>query len=478
MTKQKLSLILITIIVVVASLLRVWQLDSQMIFFGDAAHDLLAARQALIEKNLPLLGIESSVPRFRQGPVSVWIIMASQVLFGITNTYGIAVVFALMSIGAVIATYELMTVAIDKKVGIIAAALLAVFPMAVAHGRVPYHITPIPLVTILFLWAQWRLWQKKKFALPMAFLSWAVLFQFELALLPLIAVPVYIVWRQKKRPSNKSLGQSLLALLVGLSPQILFDLTHKFQHLGGFSLWVGYRIAAFGGYKDAHTFSLERLMNTSEIFWFYFRRIVSYDQHWLAGLFLLLFVISLYYIWHQYKKNKLHSLLEITTVSFVLLVIAYVIHGSPSEAYFPPFAVLIAIITANFLGHLLKNFKPFVYIGISLYMALNSWQIYHHNFFVSNNHPYSYGPSIQEQRNIMRYITQQTNHNFSLRTTNPAGKFASYFDNLKWVYLEQDIQNQNNQEHVFYVETDSNALDNYPSIKKVTFDTISVYQLL
>src|SRR5690606_6371424 len=134
---------LLVVIVVAASWLRTWQLETQGILFGDAGKDLLTAYQAVTDGKWPLLGIESSVPRFRQGPLTLWLEMLL-IKISVITTLLISLVFAGLGIAAVIMLYEWAALYLTPKVGVIATALLAFSPLAVAHSRVPYHTTPIP----------------------------------------------------------------------------------------------------------------------------------------------------------------------------------------------------------------------------------------------------------------------------------------------------------------------------------------------
>src|SRR5258708_35161017 len=99
----------IILIVILATLLRTWNLSSQMIFFGDAARDLTVAAQSVQTHQLPLLGIPSSVPRFHQGPLTIWMEMIVYLLFG-HHLLAFGFCFAIVSVLAVIFLFELLTV--------------------------------------------------------------------------------------------------------------------------------------------------------------------------------------------------------------------------------------------------------------------------------------------------------------------------------------------------------------------------------
>ena len=51
---------------------------------------------------------------------------------------------------------------------VVAASLLAALPLAVAHSRMPYHITPIPVMLVLYLWSLMRIVQNTPHSSAMA----------------------------------------------------------------------------------------------------------------------------------------------------------------------------------------------------------------------------------------------------------------------------------------------------------------------
>ena len=187
----------IILIVILATLLRTWDLRTDMIFFGDAAHDLNVAVTSVQSFQLPLLGIASSVPRFHQGPLTIWMEMIVYFIFG-HQLLAFGFFFALLSVLAVIFLFELLTVFADKKTAVISAFLLSIFPLAVANGRTPYHTTPIPLFLVFYFFGLMQLWRSRKYGIFWAVLSFCLLFQFELATLPLSLLIFYTLWRTRK----------------------------------------------------------------------------------------------------------------------------------------------------------------------------------------------------------------------------------------------------------------------------------------
>jgi hypothetical protein len=468
-------------ILVLATLLRTWQLSTKAIFFGDAAHDVLAAHQAIENRHIPLLGISSSVPRFKQGPLAVWINAFSQILFG-PHLLFTSLLYALISVASVIALYELLSVYETKQAGWWAAALLAVSPLAVAHGRMPYHITPIPLMMVLFLWALMRIWQKKPRAVFWATLAWCGVFQFELAVFPLILLIPYIVWRVHKKWKVLDIKSGLIALLIGLSPQIIYDLTHRFQQLGGFLIWVGYRIVSLTGAVGTKAFTPDHFKTALSAFNLFGTRIFSYDQPIIALLGLIGLIIC-WWTWGKLlKNNQLSHLKEIVLVSSGILMAAYLMHGNPSEAYFPPLIILwlttlgIGVSELKLPKHFLPQ-KSLVYVVLGMWISLQTYSIVSNNFFVSNSARFSYGLSTGDQRQVAEFIRTDSQGDFKLRTTNEGGIYPAYFDNLRWWLQQANAAESPTSYNLYFVEAAGSVLNDYPTMKLTTIGPAYVYRI-
>lgn len=467
---------LIIVIVAFASWLRVWQLNSLGIFFGDAGHDILSAISAVENKELPLLGIESSVPRFKQGPTTVWLHSIIH-LFAGRDLYWHWLFFAMIGIAAVIATYEFCQLYLSNKISLLASLLIASSPLAVAHSRMAYHITPIPFMTVLFLAATVRLAQNKKNSVFWAFLAWAALFQFELAVTPLALVIIYILYRQKKLTNKTTIIQTISSLLLGLSPQILYDLTHRFTHLGGFLIWVGYRILSLAPTGN-HSFSLATLVRVGDQFSLYAGRIFSFDQPSITLLSAAVIALTLYLISKQMQKKTAPVGIEVVALSTLILTSGYILHGNPSEAYFPPFIVLLPLL----VGYGVSNLPPLMSkVGVCAVIALtvlNITQISQNQFFMNTKHTFSYGYGIGEQRLLLQFIKENIQQPYYFATTHAAGVFPNYFDNLRLISWEQQSSENPELGQPIFIEDKNSPLSNYPNAVKVAFPTVDLYYLL
>ena len=464
----------ITLIIICTALIRSWDLSAQGILFGDAAKDLLVAQQAVESKSLPLLGIPSSIPRFHQGPHTIWLEMVIYAIFG-QNTLAFSLTFAFLGVLAVIAVYEYAVVFINKKTALISSALLAFSPLAIAHSRVPYHTNPIPLVIMIYLFALQYLWQKKKLGLFWAGLAWTLIMQFELTLFSLGLLIPYILWRQKVKIKLNLISQLCAALLLGLLPQIIHDLTHSFaeSQIGGFIVWIGYRITALTGLVGDHQLSITKLWRTLAIFEHYLGRIFSTQNPLISFIFLGLFLTTA--VLALRKRKQLKPGLEILTIAIILLTVSYFIHGAPSEAYFPPYFPLLSIFIGWGLNQLFRHRERKLVVLIIIWAIANIASIFKHNFFVSNPQSFSYYASTEEQKQIMKTIDQISGGKFQLSDTYSAGEFPSYFANLDWSGGEIKIPQHQPGGMVFYIESKNSGLAGYPAITKIEFATYDVY---
>ncbi len=466
---------LIICIVLLGAFLRTWKLDTHAILFSDAGRDLLAAQEAVKSGTIPLLGIPSSVPRFHQGPLTIWLHMVVYLIWGNT-TLAYSLVFAFLSILALIFTYEFAVLHLNKPTAWAAATLLAVSPLAIAHARVPYHITPIPLVLLIFLFAQMRLWEQKKLAPWIAFLSWCLLMQFELAMFGLVLIPLCILWK-KKYPFTKDLvGQISAAGLIGFLPQIIHDLSHPIQEsqLGTFFAWVGYRVVSLSGLTGEHQFTVHKFITALQAFGTYGQRIFSTDNLIVSMVVVIALITTAWTVFKKVRARIASPGSIIASLTLLILSLSYVVHGGPSEAYFPPYTVLLSLLIGYGLTEVFKHNTQSLVGLLSIYVVVNVLGMFNHNFFVSTANAFNYGPSVQEQREIIRTIVRLSNNAYTLQTTDPGGKFSSYFNNYQWLAQEMGAAESPGGQ-VFFIELKGSPLNGYPNSTKIEFASRDVF---
>lgn len=199
---------------------------------------------------------------------------------------------------------------------------------------------------------------------------------------------------------------------------------------------------------------------------------------WLSLMFLGIILFGFRIFFMQRKKSPLPHILEVTLLATGLLLVGDIIHSSPSEAYFPPFFILFAILFGFACEQIWmhsawgKKLLPLFFI---LFAITNSVKIIQANFFVSTTSAFSYGPSIGEQREVVQKISQLSHKRFAFATLNELGKFPTYFDALRWLALEKGLSEDSSHGTVFYIENKNSLLQTNPGIIRYSFPSLDVY---
>jgi len=346
--KQNLVLILI---ILLATWLRFYRLPELMTFIGDQGKDYLTARDMVLTNQPALVGIASSVPWLHQGPFFIWMLALVFKLTGF-NPIHPAILTAVLGVLTVYLVYKFSH-------SRLAALIIAASPLAVVHSRLAYHISPIPLFSILYLLAlqsQSVFW---------SFLLAGILLQFELTTLPLLVFAVIYFWQRRKK-----LFPIALVFFIPFIPKLIFDFTHGFKQTFGLAAWAGYRLLNFHQYGNALPAIFE-----------YWQKFVSWDQPIIAAFLGILALLSIF------KHRLLFYFLLINLVGFFF-------HGAPSEAYFPVLFPAWAIMISLIKPKIIKVF-------IILVCFYNIYFLYSHNFI-------TYGPTLKERIALVQLIKSQT----------------------------------------------------------------------
>lgn len=360
-------------LVILATVLRFYRLPELMTFIGDQGRDYLAARDMLLTGVWPLTGIPSSIPWLHQGPLFIWA-TALMLKLGYFHPVAPAILSAVLG---VLAVYLLYCLSRSWWAGLI----LATAPLAVIHGRMPYHLSPIPLAAVGYLWAL-----TKNSAGGAVFFA-SLLLQFELSNLPLLFLTV---WWFRKRLFNL-LKWSPLGL-IPFTPKIIYDFSHGWSQTVGLAAWTGYRLLHLGEYGNA----------TARIFEFWTKFSVwGYPAvAAVLGLWLLL---------------TLCRQLRPAALTLIFMLAGFYVHGQPSEGYFlvllPVWALLLARLP-----------KPVILVLV----LINGINLLWNNF-------YTYGQTLSERLMLVRLLPEK----FKLvdHPQNPG--WASYLDNYRYLIWRQ-----------------------------------------
>ncbi|MEK7502576.1 MAG: glycosyltransferase, partial [Patescibacteria group bacterium] len=179
--------IFLGLIFLLALFLRVYKLDSTMTFIGDQGWFYLSARDAVLNKEIPLVGITSSHTWLHQGPYWTYIVAF---LFWIFNFNPMVPAYFTAFLGALTIwlIYKVSKELFLEKFGLISAAIYATSPLIIANDRFAYHTSPIPFFTLIFIFCVYK-WTKGNYIFfAPALITLGVLYNFELATASLFGV--------------------------------------------------------------------------------------------------------------------------------------------------------------------------------------------------------------------------------------------------------------------------------------------------
>jgi 4-amino-4-deoxy-L-arabinose transferase-like glycosyltransferase len=431
--KQNQAYFWLGVILLLAVFLRFYRLPELMVFIGDQGRDYLAARDMLINRRLALVGIPSSVPWLKQGPVFIWL-LALTLKLGNFHPLSPAILTAAFGVLAVYLLYRLGEQWFSRRVAALAALQLAASPLAVIHSRMPYHISPIPLFAIFYLLALYCFGQKK-LSLFWVLFSWALLFQFELTIAPLILLIPLVYWHQKITLRSKELLLGFLGLILPFMPKIIYDFSHGFKQTLGFIAWLGYRIISFFGFQGRHTVSLLSLKQVSLTIFNYWQKFFSWGNPTAALVFLGIILAAIIHRLILVKRRPL-QVASLILFSFLFInLLAFYIHQAPSEAYFPVLFPVWSLLTAWSIDYWARSLPSKQYLAAAATSTLILVVLFNAaGLSVKSKHFNVYGPSLSQRILVTKFIIANSQSQpFKLKNYYSVSQFPSYLDNYRYL---------------------------------------------
>lgn len=247
--ENKLEVLVLGTILLVALLLRLWKIDGYMTFLGDEGRDVRVVRN-ILRGDPAFIGPQTSIGNMYLGPLYYYMMAPSLFLSGL-NPVGPAVMNALLGTLTILLTWWVGRTWFNRQTGLIASLLFALSPVAIIYSRSSWNPNPMPLFALICLWGAWQVWRKWKLVwLQLAAISLA--FALQMHYLGLLLIPTLgffwlltgrEIWKDLKvRRSflrHTFLGILWFALLM--SPLVLFDLKHSGQNFNAFKAFLSDR---------------------------------------------------------------------------------------------------------------------------------------------------------------------------------------------------------------------------------------------
>lgn len=364
-------------IIIIALILRVYDLPSKSAFIGDTAWFFVAAKNIFESGNIPLVGITSSHTWLNQGALWTYI-LAFTLPFIKFNPIGMAYLVAIFDVVTLLVIFIFCRNFFSTRIAFFSVFIYATSPLVILNSQIPYHTYPIPLLTVLLIFCvlKWVNGNIKYF--PFIFLLLGLLYNFQISILPLgfTFAAIFLFGLVKKTSwlkrviNRKIIFYSLIAFLIPMTPMLIYDLSHGFSQTIKVFVWIGYRIAVTFGYPPLHPDVPGETWKTVAIFLSEYIKLTYFLPH--ISLALLILASSVIFAIYQIYKNKFKNKNLIALLLFFTLpVISYIVAKTNSAAYLP-MLIPQAIILAGFMfGSINRKYTYILVVIVFIISLLN-----------------------------------------------------------------------------------------------------------
>lgn len=455
---HKFDCLYLLIIIFLAFILRMKDIDKGMIFIGDQGWFYLSARDLLLTHTIPLVGITSSHTWLHQGPWWTYFLAAALYVGSFNPISGayLSIIIDLITIGVM---YVVGYKVFSKSSGIIASIMYTFSPLAVVYSRMPYHTNPIPLFVLLWFFSLYKLWKGEKSYFPLLILSLSFLYNFELAsvLLLLLSIPVlFIAWITKRLSFETGQRNTFILSILALFPMIpilIFDTTHGWKQTIVFAGWTLFQLVhIFIPSTDTQTSLLQMVYLTGK---FLQRMLFISSFLTTMGLLLCGFVGYIVDIKKRTKKAQTNLLFYITGG----ILIGFIGTRTPSEAYVPLFMPFIILFLSVIFAEFTTSFWKRIIIILLLFgfVVRNAHAIISSSFLVNTEG--GYGPSLEKRMEAMEVIVASANGSpFALDAKGEGSQFESFTTNYQYLLWYKHANLDQNAALRFTIEDTYNAV--------------------
>ena len=429
----KRNILLITVLLL-AFFLRFDRVGSFMPFIGDQGWFYLSARDMLVNQQVPLVGITSSHTWLHQGPLWTYI-LAAALFLGKFNPISGAVLSGFLGLFAVFLTYKIGEDFFSRRMGVIAAFLMATSPLVIIHDRMPYHTAPIAFIVSLLIYSILAWTRGKQNFFPVVCLSISLLYNFELATVVFVPVVLFFLFYGlykkekwvKALKNKKIITASFLCSLIPMIPILIYDVQSGFPQTVKYAGWFIYKAGQLVGlYKGSTGGSL------STVIGFFFSRYQIFSFMPSLSISALVFASSIYVVARDGIK-KITSVVGIILLSTLVPFLGFILSKTSSEAYIPMlFPGLVLSIAYLFNLFFQSKYKSLAFLALIIICVTNSYSIFEVNYLAGTKG--GFGPSLESRILASKKIIKLSdNKSFSINFKGPGSEFASSTMNYEYL---------------------------------------------
>lgn len=366
---HKLYYFLVLILLICATLLRVWRIDQLLGFYFDQGRDALVV-DSLLHGKLTLIGPTTGIEGIFLGPFYYYFLAIGYFL-GAGNPVVASYFQTLFIILGLFVTFLIGRIYFSFRVGLITLFLMTFSFSQIKLDR--WLSNPTPAVAFAPLTAFFLMlgFKKPDIFLPLAAITLGILLQLEasssffIMLLTFLFVAVY-----RKRYTLRSIIFAVLAFLATLLPQIIFELKHNFLIT---KLLIDF-ITGNVQTENQSTFQMPSNLtfnNRLELYstTFLEKLKLNFDPNF-SFLFLIFLILSIFYVAKNWSKPIIKILAFWLYGSLLFFLFYNGNYGSINSYYFLPIFPLFFILIASGLDLMFKFnlLKPLVILLMALFL--------------------------------------------------------------------------------------------------------------
>ncbi len=442
------KIFLLLLILLLGAALRLYRIEQTFIFSGEVGHNLLAIKNAILTKQLPLIGPPTSHPWLSFGPLFYWIYGPVLVLSKF-NPLSHAYFGVFISLGMIVANYYVVRRFFSSKVALLSSYLMAISPLFLSFTRGARFFFIVTLLIYPFLYYLLRICKgNRKYFFHVSFVFGCMLsFHFSpLMLLPFVVLS-FILY--KVTTTKRTIFALLSGFLLSMLPFFLYDAMHRLSMTKNLLLWIPYRVAGFFGLYPKNTVS-EKVLHENVLSLVDFFITSFVPSSYAAAGYLILTVLLIYTVINFRKIVLRQGPLQIIYLWLLCGYIAAFIHGSPPIHYFVPILpipiILFASVLADFWDR--KDYRVFVPILLIIITVFNGFYYFSPQWFyqqhaVLTEKPFSVPYSLQ-QKVAQTIVKDSHGEQFQLHRVGLddqfEGDYAQNYMYLLWLYGNEPVQ--------------------------------------
>ena len=363
----------IIIILAFAAVVRFWRLEALTTFGSDQGYDFLIVKRMLVDGKFTLLGPKigpyNNIGNLYLGPAYYYLIAPFLFAFHF-NPIGPAVFTASLAIATIFMIYVIAVRFISKTVAVLASGLYAFNAFLIDQSRATSNPHLIPFFSSIFIFSLLQITLKKAKSIIWPILcgfSLGIMFQLHYLTISLFIAALVLLTFSRKLTK---LIEVILAFIVIISPQIMFEIRHEFFITNQFfrQITSGQSVSNFEVFKAQFIISVKKLS-----FAFF-----NVDKFSLIIFIPATFLILIYLL--KDRKTQVPIFLLILTVIFNLSL-ACLYPGEIGLHYFASIYVHVVILIAIMIVALFNLAGNYVYKSIVVLLVL---QIFAINFLNLN----------------------------------------------------------------------------------------------